>query len=147
MPRFSGSPRIETRRLERPRRDVERQPVRRVGRAVGAAGDPEAHPVELPAVQDRRLLGVDPVRVAPIAVVVGEVEPDPRNPPERPPPGQDVVPQLFGPVRVGVLARQADDGDAAHDPARPATPAAGTGSAGSRPAERWAAHAWTVNPA
>src|SRR4029077_12442760 len=100
------------------------QPVGEVGRAEGGAGDAEADAVELPPFEHGGLGGVEAVRVGRIAgKVVLQPQPLRRQAPERPPAGEDVLPELPGIARVGIAAGHPDNRDPFPDSLSPLTPA------------------------
>ncbi len=141
---------------ERLGRHFQGQPVGEVGGPVGAAGHLEAHAVELPPFEQGRLGQVEAVRIVGIVGIVGkprqiigEVQPLRRHPPEGPPAGEHVLPQLARRAGIGVAARHADDGNApvprGHHQASAATETSSPGSwllRGARLSAFWAASAW-----
>src|SRR6266540_1846236 len=111
----SAAPTVRRTYGHRQRRRVERQPVREVGGAVRAAGDLVPHPVELVALDDRGVAGVEPVRGVRVGVpVVRQPHPFVGQPAEGAAAGDDVLPQLSRRSGVRVPACHADDGDLGH---------------------------------
>ena len=106
--------------------DLEREPVREIGRPVGAAGDAEADAVEVPPLEHGRLERVRAIGRGRVGrEVVLHPEPLGGQAPKGPALREDVAPQLVGRVGVRVAARHADDRDSVHQAARTGT-AAGT---------------------
>jgi hypothetical protein len=107
-PRASGKPAS----LERVRGDLERHPVALVRRSVSLPGDPESLAVELVARDDCPHRRVGPVRVVAVGAEIRvDVDAFVRQPPERTPPRQDVLPQPPRRGRVRIPAGHADDRD------------------------------------